>query len=597
MPSMTPLSRARPDTQLPISALVLPASPVSGLTPCPDVDRVFASRADLHSLVVHCTDGSYALLDRIEFEYEMNAGYGYGRMLYQRAPIEQLIDPARTLTLPGHTPIHDAYDAVMQREARTRFRDVIVLDDRGGVGTVRVAELLDEIARLNASDALHDHLTGLANRALMTEWLDHALLHIDPPGRNIALLFLDIDRFKVVNDSIGHDAGDDLLCQFSERLQGCLRPTDAAARLGGDEFAILLDQIGEGSQAAIVARRIQDALRLPIRVGGRELVISSSIGIALAQRGDDSMNLLRKADIAMYQAKRAGGGRFQFFHGDQGNAAQARLDLEVWLRGAVAEQQLQLRYQPIVSLDTGLMIGVEALVRGLHPQRGLLGPSEFLPIAEETGLIRQLDRAVFLQACRTLQRWAEAVPGGPALAMSVNVSAERLEDRGLPAEIAGTIEETGLDPRLIQIEITESSMVRHLGHAVRTLETIRRMGVRVAMDDFGTGYASLSHLSKLPLDTLKIDASFVAGIDGPQDQAIVRLLIALAGAMQVAAVAEGVETARQAALLRELGCHFGQGFLFARPLTETDIIKLLRDGGRIIPAPAQAGPRPAEDAA
>jgi len=584
MPASILPTYSRPSVRVTIGALALPITPVPGSTPCPEIDRIFTAYPDWHSLVVRRADGSYDLLDRLAYEYKMNATYGYGRMLYMRTAIEQMIAPGSTLTLHATTAVQDAYEAVMARDAQTRFQDVIVLGGDHGVATLRVAELLDEIARHNASDALHDHLTGLANRALMTEWLDHALGRIEPPNKwTVALLFLDIDRFKVVNDSIGHEAGDELLCQFADRLLGCIRAVDAAARLGGDEFAILVDQVMDSEQAASVARRIHEVLRTPMHIGGRELVISSSIGIALAQRGDDVSSLLRKADIAMYQAKHEGGGRFQFFHGDQGVAAQARLDLEVWLRRAVSEHRLQVRYQPIVHLADDRVIGFEALVRGMHPERGLLSPGEFLPVAEETGLLRLIDRDVFIQACEELRRWNEQTPSARSLSMSINVSADRLESRDLPQEIASAIEMTGVDPRRIQIEITESSMVRNMSHAVRTLESIRSMGVRVAVDDFGTGYASLAHLSKLPLDVLKIDASFISGLAGSRhDQAIVRLVMALAGAMEVTAIAEGVETPRQAELLREVGCRFGQGFLFAEPLEAAEAALLVSGGARII---------------
>ena len=430
-----------------------------------------------------------------------------------------------------------------------------------------------ELSRL----AFSDTLTGLPNRALLTDRLSHALARADRSGSKVAVLFLDLDRFKVVNDSLGHAAGDRLLVEIAERISSCLRPGDTAARLGGDEFTVLLEDIDTERQAVDVAERIAAALRKPVTLDGREVFVSSSIGISLsAQQGIGPDGLLRNADLALYRAKAEGRSRFAVFDPTMEETALERLEMETDLRHALERDELRVYFQPVVDLRAGTIPEVEALARWDRPGFGIVSPTAFIPVAEETGLIVQIGQWVLEEACRWGQKWQTC--SAQPLVVSVNLSARQFQHPNLLADIKRCVDETGFDPRLLKLEITESVVMQDAEATIETLLAVKALGIRVSIDDFGTGYSSLSYLKRLPVDTLKIDRSFVNGLgQDTQDTAIVDSVVALARTLQLSVTGEGIETAAQAKHLRRLGCDRGQGFLFARPLPPEEVQRLLEE--------------------
>jgi len=434
----------------------------------------------------------------------------------------------------------------------------------------------------NQYKAFHDGLTGLPNRALFLDRLQQALDRSSRDGVLRAVLFVDLDNFKVVNDSLGHKAGDELLTVVARRLRACLRPADTAARFGGDEFVVLLDGVTSVGDATRVAERIAEVLDSPIELGEREVVVGASVGIALAaDHGIEPDVVLRNADVAMYEAKKAGKGRSKMYDPDMFAQALRRLEMGNDLRRAIEQGELRLYYQPKVRLGTDSITGVEALVRWEHPERGLILPDEFIPLAEETGAIVPLGWWVLREACRRARDWGEQYPAALPLGVSVNVSGKQFQEADLVRGLAGILQEVGLEPSRLQLEITESAVMADTEYAVGLLRGLKGLGVKVAVDDFGTGYSSLSFLRRFPLDELKIDKEFVDGLGrSDQDEAIVRLVIDLSHALGLEAVAEGVETAEQLARLREMGCDQAQGYYFWESLTGEDAAALLAGSSR-----------------
>src|SRR6266508_1244884 len=423
--------------------------------------------------------------------------------------------------------------------------------------------------------AFHDPLTGLANRARFFERLEHALRQ---RGHMVALLFIDLDRFKVINDSLGHDAGDRLLRDVAKRLTACLREGDTLARLGGDEFTVLLPEV-TGEEAAVeVAERLHAQLKPPFDVAGHAVVISASIGIATGvARHDLPETLLRDADVAMYEAKAAGSGRHAVFRVAMHTRAVSRLAIETDLRWALEAGELELHYQPIVDLRSEQIAGVEALVRWRRADGTLTLPAEFIPVAEETGLIHPIGRWVLHEACRQLAGWRASLPRAAGLSMSVNVSGHQLQDPNLIADVKSALDGAALDPGSLILELTESVVAMNLEAATEMLQALHWMSVQLAMDDFGTGYSSLSSLSQLSMDILKIDRSFVARLDrDPEGRAVVYAIISLANALGVRVTGEGIETAEQLSILIELGCQYGQGFMLGRPVPADELAEMLR---------------------
>jgi diguanylate cyclase (GGDEF)-like protein/PAS domain S-box-containing protein len=421
--------------------------------------------------------------------------------------------------------------------------------------------------------ALHDTLTGLSNRALFWDRVRQAIAR-SARGGDFAVLYIDLDQFKVVNDSLGHLVGDELLRALAARLELCMRPEDTVARLGGDEFAALVEEVGGVAGARRVALRLHRALAESFSVAGHELHVSASIGVvAEGSRYERPEDLLRDADTAMYRAKRGGRGGTQVFDASMHELAALRLKLETDLWRASERGELRLEYQPLVDLANGSLHGFEALVRWDHPERGTLQPEEFVPLAEETGAIVGIGRWVLRDACRAAAAWDRG-PGRSPLALNVNVSACQFARDDVLAEAQAALARSGLRPDRLRLELTESAIMQDPDDAVARLSRLKELGVSVAIDDFGTGYSSLSQLSRFPIDALKIDRSFITRIEAhPGEEQIVRTIIALADHLRVVTVAEGVETPRQKLRLRRLGCRYAQGFLFGRPMPAQEALQ------------------------
>jgi diguanylate cyclase (GGDEF)-like protein len=416
-----------------------------------------------------------------------------------------------------------------------------------------------------AHQALHDPLTGLPNRTLFLDRLELALARSKRLEKAVAVLFLDLDRFKVINDSLGHEAGDRLLVELAARLQGVLRPGDTVARFGGDEFTVLCDEISGERDAVLIAERVAEAVSAPFLLDETEAFLTASSGIALAGAETRAEALIRDADAAMYRAKEKGRARYELFDEVMRARAVERLETENALHRAIERGEFRVHYQPAVDLETGRAVAVEALVRWDSPKFGLLGPEEFISLAEETGLILPLGSAVLHEACRQWQLW-NARGSGQTPRMSVNLSARQLGQPDLVQTVASVLAETGIDPSSLCLEITESVVVEDAEGALRTLQALKDQGVQIGLDDFGTGYASLSLLKRLPVDILKVDRSFVGGLGSdPADAPIVSAVVRLAHELGLTAIAEGVENAEQVAELRAIGCRYAQGFFFARP--------------------------------
>jgi diguanylate cyclase (GGDEF)-like protein len=428
---------------------------------------------------------------------------------------------------------------------------------------------LDQLVR----EAFRDALTGLPNRALFMDRLSHALTRAERCGSNLAVLFLDLDRFKILNETLGQEVGDCLLREVAERITTCLRPEDTVARLGGDEFGLLLEDTVELAAATAVAERVSAEIQRPFVVDGRDILISASIGIALTRGGSMQPDeVLHNADLAMYQAKAEGRARYELYQPGLSVSTRERLDLQSDLRTAGARQELSLRYQPVVTLASVRAVEVEALIRWDHRRRGALLPADFIALSEESGLMVPMGQWVLREACRQARAWQRDVP----LIVGVNLSASQFERDALPDEIAQILRETELDSSRLQLEISEAVLMRDDPKMFDRLDALKKIGVRLAIDDFGTGYASLSYLTRLPVDCLKIDRSLIKGVGfDNEDTAIIRAVVTLARSLGITVTAEGVETTEQLSQLRELGCEQGQGYYFARPVSADRLPELL----------------------
>jgi diguanylate cyclase (GGDEF)-like protein len=437
-------------------------------------------------------------------------------------------------------------------------------------------------------DSMHDPLTGLPNRALFMKRLSDATQRARRGEDGLfAVLFLDVDGFKLVNDSMGHHVGDEMLVTIARRLEECVRGGDIVARLGGDEFAILLERIADVRDAALVAERVQDALRSPLPIGGYDHATSASIGVALSNGANEQPEyLLRSADTAMYRAKNGGRGRYEMFDRAMHAEALTRLQIETDLRHAFDREEFFLQFQPIVSLHSGQIIGAEALVRWRHFERGVVSPATFVPVAEDTGLVVPLGRWVLREACRQAQAWLQRETVETSFAVSVNLSVREFGQPDLVRTVAAILEETGLPATALKLEITESAIIGQKHPAIETVEQLRHLGVGIHLDDFGTGYSALSYLHRLPLDAVKIDRSFTSAIDAEErPMHVVRAIVSLAHAIGLEVIAEGVTTDTQLLLLRDMGCDQAQGFVVSRPVSVTDLETLLATGQRW-PSPA-----------
>lgn len=418
-------------------------------------------------------------------------------------------------------------------------------------------------------DAFHDPLTGLANRKLFMEHLRLTLARAERESGNLfAVLFLDFDRFKMVNDSMGHSEGDRLLNAIAGRLQFILRPGDLLARLGGDEFTILLSELGSPEDALMVAKRINEELKIPFDLGGSEVVTTASIGIAFYNSNyREAEEILRDADIAMYRAKAKGKACHQIFDQTMHDEAKNRLHIEREMRQAIEQNEFSLYYQPIVDLKNGNLSGFEALIRWQHPVRGMISPVEFIPIAEETGLILPLGRWILLESCRQMREWQQANYAAKDLMISVNLSGKQFIQPDLVEQVSSALAETGLSPECLKLEITESYLMENSELSISTVTRLRALGLQLSLDDFGTGYSSLSYLHSLPVSYLKIDRSFVNRMmENKENSEMVETIIRLAQNLKMQVIAEGIETAEQMAHLQVLNCEYGQGYFFSKPI-------------------------------
>ena len=443
--------------------------------------------------------------------------------------------------------------------------------------------------------AFHDSLTDLPNRTMFVDRIEAAMARAASRGTTVAVMFLDLDNFKVVNDSLGHAVGDQLLVALTDRIKGCLRLEDTLARLSGDEFAILFEEIWGEDDAVRLAERIQEQLQNPFSLDHRELYVAASIGIVVSGPTHTTPgDLLRDADLAMYRAKANGKGRCEVFNHTMNVHFTERLALESNMRRSIERGELRVHYQPIVRLDDESVVGFEALVRWEHPQRGLIPPAEFIPIAEETGMIVPLGAWVLEEACRQVQQWQDQRCHGRALLLSVNVSARQFQSPDLVDTVAEVLQRTGFNPTSLKLELTESVMMRDVERTTQRLHELKALSIQLVIDDFGTGYSSLAYLRQFPITVLKIDRTFVnrLGTD-PQDDAIVRSIVTLSRDLGMEVVAEGIETPAQLETLRALGCDYGQGYYFSRPLPSAQAEELVTlEAGMPTSAPGQVTPAP-----
>jgi diguanylate cyclase (GGDEF)-like protein/PAS domain S-box-containing protein len=486
-----------------------------------------------------------------------------------RDPIVQLPSNCILIRRDGlEIPIEDSVARIHNREGQATGMVVVFRD----VSAARAMAL--QIAH----SAEHDFLTGLPNRMLLNDRITQAIALAQRHLNQVAVLFLDLDGFKHTNDSLGHPAGDKLLQSVAGRLADCIRASDTVSRQGGDEFVVLLSEVAQPEDAAISARRILQAVARPHSIDQHDLHITTSIGVSVfPDDGLDADTLIKNADTAMYQAKENGRESFQFFKPAMNVRAVERQSMEEGLRRALERREFALHHQPKISLMTGTIAGAEALVRWMHPTRGLVSPAEFIPVAEDCGLILPIGAWVLREACGQARAWVDA--GLPLTSMAVNVSALEFRHEGFLDGLSAILAETSLDPRSLELELTESVLMKRAASAATILQTLRERGVRVAVDDFGTGYSSLSYLRKLPVDAVKIDQSFVRQISTPgDDTTIVKAVIGMARGLKLRVIAEGVETLEEVAFLRAYRCEEAQGYYFSRPLPAQQFAMLLRNG-------------------
>lgn len=435
--------------------------------------------------------------------------------------------------------------------------------------------------------AMHDPLSGLPNRALFFDRLERSIEHASRHQHRLAVLYLDLDRFKLINDSLGHTTGDTLIRLASERLESCIRREDTLARVGGDEFVVLLPIIGRTEDAGLIAEKIVNALGSPFTIGGREIVVTSSVGIAMfPSDATDADGLVHAADTAMYWAKESGRDRVRYFAPAMNSHALEILELETDLRRAVMKDELTLHYQPLIDIVGGKIFGLEALLRWNHPRCGLVMPDRFIPTAESTGLIIPIGNWVLKEACRQAKNWQKQL--GTDLVVAVNLSPKQFDQPDLTGKVCEALADSGLHPSFLELEITETHAMLDIEKTIRVMRQLRGLGVRLSIDDFGTGYSSLSYLKRMPIDTLKLDQSFVREITAPEDGAIARGVIAMAHSLKLRVLAEGVETLGQLEFLRDHECDRLQGFLFSRPLDAAMISSFVQRQGLIVQTRAHA---------
>lgn len=528
------------------------------------------------------------VIEYVNPRYTQITGYSSAEAVGRIAELmnnDELTD-ANNLTMQEAMQLGDGWETFMVsvRKNGDRFWQQVtaspIHDDLGLLSHIvlnieDISERVETQAQMEKL-AFYDPLTGLENRRLFRDRLEQGLKRVRRSKKSMALLFLDLDQFKRINDTLGHDAGDELLSVAAQRLRSCVREEDIVSRLGGDEFTILLADICNADDASLVARKILDALIEPIQLGEQQVIVSCSIGITIAP--EDSMNasvLMRNADLAMYRAKDQGRNNYQYFTDDMNIESQARMALENELRLAVNNEDFVVYFQPQVDLGRNRICGFEALVRWRHEQVDLISPDRFIPVAEETGLIIKVGEIVLRQACRQMRHMHDS--GLSGLTVAVNLSARQFRDPNLVQMISHTLQETGLEPRWLELEITESMLMDNIEQAISILTELKALGVTIAIDDFGTGYSSLSYLTRLPVDKLKVDRTFVSNLpESPRHTAIATAIIAMAQRLRLQVVAEGVETQPQAAFLHRHQCSLLQGYLYGRPVDATELPAQIR---------------------
>jgi diguanylate cyclase (GGDEF)-like protein/PAS domain S-box-containing protein len=568
------------------------------------------SEARFRSLVAHSSDLITVLAAGGEISYlspsvERLLGYGadelHGTSFLSLVAAADRGRIARVLEPSGpEVDSHTLECALVHRdgtELEFEVRHSNLIDDEHIRGIVLNSRDISErkaFERQLAHQAFHDSVTGLANRALFADRVAHALSRRSEERTPIGVMFIDLDDFKTINDSLGHPVGDSVLRQVGERVNAALRPTDTAARFGGDEFAVLLEDIEGTQHAADIAERLKEAIERPVTAEGKELFVRASIGICLTRPGEATSpeDLLRNADVAMYMAKRDIKGSYRMFEPAMHESVVERLELRADLQRAIDERQLEVHYQPVVRLDKGAVNGLEALLRWQHPTKGTISPAQFIPLAEETGLIIPIGRWVLREACKQGAALQKAVGDGQRLMMSVNLSVKQLQSDTIVTDVESALDEAGLVPANLVLEITESVMMADTDLAVERLTALKELGVRVALDDFGTGYSSLSYLGKFPIDILKMDRSFLQA--GKADSGLAAAIVTLGGTLNLQVVAEGIEMPEQLSSLLDLGCELGQGFLFAKAMPLPSVVEYLESA-----AERSAGEidRPERDAA
>ena len=555
--------------------------PVSGDIPCLRILDRFLLDEEVYALpVVDDARRPVALIDRASFIEFFSRRYS--RDVFGRRSILALLAHPRyrsgpPLVIGDEVTVEDAARTIIGAGMRHMVTGFIVSAGGGDyLGVADGRDLLDIITQRKQAVlyrmAHYDALTGIPNRALFTDRLERACLDAERSGRLVALLFIDVDRFKQINDSLGHSAGDEVLRRVVGRLKACARQVDTVARLAGDEFVILMEDLTHPDQVAPVARRIVDAMQEPMDMLGHAPVITVSIGSVIYPRDDLRIGaLLTKADAAMYEAKAAGRNGFRSYSPEMPTGSVSCISLESELRKAIERGELTLHFQPQLALDGRQVCGVEALLRWQHPERGMVPPLEFIPVAEESGLIVSLGTWVVKKAFAQLRSWLD--DGLPPLRMSVNISALQFRQPGFADFVAGQLIEHRLPGECVELELTESVLMHNADEVLGTLNAIKALGVRLAIDDFGTGYSSLGYLRRLPINRLKIDQSFVRDIDTTAvNESIARAIIALADSLSLDIVAEGIETEAELSVLRRLNCHQGQGYLFSRPLAAESLV-------------------------
>ncbi len=563
---------------------------VSGVMPVLSLETMFLRHPELTSVVVTLPGGEAVCMTRGRFFTELTGPMGFGRSIYARQQVRSLPLPD-TLTLPAAMSIVEAAQEILARPGASRYDDFIVAFADDSYGTLCVADVFAELAHTHAFQGVHDVLTGLANRRMFIDRLREAT---DPTAReppDAAVLFVDVDDFKTINDALGHDVGNEVLVSVGNRLRAAVTPSDTVARLGGDEFGVLLERAPSADAVLPTVEQVVSTLSQPLWIGEKKVALSASVGVALLTDEPSPEMLLRNADLAMYSAKRRQKGCYRFYEPGMHTEARARLDLRAQLDGALERGELFVLYQPIVGLGSREIIGAEALLRWRRPGGDIVSPGNFIPLCEQTGLIVPIGHWVLQESCRQAVRWASLRQGRPQLKVSVNVSPRQLRDAELVAAVKDTLDETGLDPVTLVLEITEGVFIRDMAIVLERLAELKSMGVRLALDDFGAGFSSLGYLSRMPIDILKLDSRFVAQLGTEGERGLLAGVVALARSLDLATVAEGVETLAQVSELQAAGCANAQGFYFSHPM---DALMLGRiAGGRAtLPLPsAKAEPR------